>query len=170
MIVNIVKNIFDVDLDVLVHQANCFCTMRSGIAKEIARRYPEAAQVDSLTRRGDMAKLGSYTVAHIPGGANTKHVVNLYSQHGYDSDAHRRKTDYNAMYDGLSLMRDNLVNEGKGNYKVGVPHKIGCGLGGGKWPIVKAIIECVFDQTEFTVIICQRPEEFNADQRTIKAV
>lgn len=47
------------DFDVIIHGCNCFCRMKSGIAGQIAQRYPIVVDKDNETRVGDMSKLGS---------------------------------------------------------------------------------------------------------------
>ena len=63
--------------DVIVHGANCFCTMKSGIAKQIIQHFPEAEKVDKSTVKGDRAKLG--TITHTT--ATKPIVVNAYTQY-----------------------------------------------------------------------------------------
>lgn len=65
--------------DVIVHGANCFCRMGSGIAKEIRERYPEAWQEDYNTEMGDMRKLGGWTSAHLKHKNFT--IINAYTQY-----------------------------------------------------------------------------------------
>ena len=54
------------DVDVIAHQCNCFCIMGSGIAPQIAKRYPAAYAADKATVKGDANKLGDFTRAIIP--------------------------------------------------------------------------------------------------------
>ena len=42
------------DYDIIVHGCNCFCVMGSGIAAQIRERYPEAAEIDKQTLRGNL--------------------------------------------------------------------------------------------------------------------
>ena len=52
--------------DYIMHGCNCFHMMGSGIAGEIARRYPEAARVDrENTAYGEPSKLGYYSVTSV---------------------------------------------------------------------------------------------------------
>ena len=49
--------------DIIAHGCNCFCTMGSGIAPQIAKAFPEAYDVDQKTVKGDKKKLGVFTEA-----------------------------------------------------------------------------------------------------------
>ncbi len=51
--------------DAIVHGCNCFCDMEAGIARAIARAFPEAHAVDRATQAGDAGKLGTVTVAEV---------------------------------------------------------------------------------------------------------
>lgn len=46
---NLVDAFINNGVNVLIHQANCFCTMNSGIAKEIKQELPEMFQADCET-------------------------------------------------------------------------------------------------------------------------
>ena len=63
--------------DIIVQGCNCFCTMGSGLAKEIRERYPDAWEADYETIMGDMMKLGSWTSVK-PGDFI---IVNAYTQY-----------------------------------------------------------------------------------------
>lgn len=66
------------EFDIIVQGCNCFCTMGSGIAKEIRARYPEAYDADYATEMGDMMKLGSWTSVK----PRNFIIVNAYTQYG----------------------------------------------------------------------------------------
>lgn len=70
------------DFDVIVHGANCFNTMGSGIARQIRERYPSVYSADLVTVAGDYHKLGTYTQSTVNDGKLT--VVNAYTQFTYN--------------------------------------------------------------------------------------
>lgn len=157
-------DIFEAPIDVLVHQANCFHTFGSGIARIIRARFPEAYKADCQTEKGDMTKLGTYSVASLhpfgqPARSAIKLIFNMYSQHGF-SDGNRA-TSYDAMVTALTAiekrMRGAQIGPEARYPVVGVPYKIGCGLGGGDYRIVEAILHAIFDDSPVTLLICQRP-------------
>lgn len=52
------------DYDYILHGCNCFHAMGSGIAGDIAKRYPHVPNVDRRdTEHGDPGKLGTWTEA-----------------------------------------------------------------------------------------------------------
>jgi O-acetyl-ADP-ribose deacetylase (regulator of RNase III) len=70
--------------DYIVHGCNCFNAMGAGIAAQIRNRYPQAAEIDSLTKRGDINKLGNFTkttqrYSNKPGSFT---IINAYTQYG----------------------------------------------------------------------------------------
>lgn len=157
MIREIQSDIFEAPIDCLIHQANCQCTMGGGIAKVIRDRYPEVYERDCQTEKGDINKLGTFSIAKIKDpNSRIKHVINLYSQFEYGND--KRYTDYTAMVDGLELIRDGMIAKGTNEtITIGIPYKMGCLRGGGDWSIVEAIIYSVFsDEYDFKILICRK--------------
>lgn len=159
MVIRMEGDIFTCGAGVLIHQANCHHSMASGIAREIKERFPEAYAADLATPKASLEKLGTFSAAEVdrpPDAADGlevnsgrngdgipipgfRYVVNLYSQYGFTDG--NRKTSYDAMYDGLLRVRNDPRFSG---LVFAVPYKIGCGLGGGNWKVVTAILEAVF--------------------------
>jgi O-acetyl-ADP-ribose deacetylase (regulator of RNase III) len=108
--------------------------MGSGIALKIARLWPSALSADKLTGYGDSTKLGTYSQCTLP---NKKVILNCYTQYNYGYGHH---LDYEALYNVLSLVKDNFSKD----LKIGMP-KIGCRRAGGDWFAVSAIIDKIFD-------------------------
>lgn len=140
------------EVDAIGHQANCFNTMNSGVAKAIRARFPQAYEVDCETVKGDYGKLGDCTVATAASGL----IYNLYGQYNYGYD-NKGYTDYSALQSALIEMRDDLLT-GSGFEVVGFP-KIGAGLGGGDWDTIAEIINDVFDGYFDVVIYVLREED-----------
>lgn len=138
------------EVDLIIHQCNCFCNMGAGIAPLIAKKYPGALEVDKKTVRGDESKMGTYTHHVCPETGVV--VVNMYSQYGW----WRRKdgqinTDYEAMRIALNKIKSELIGDNK-ELRVGIP-KIGCGLGGGSWEVVSSIFEEVMGDCDVTLYL-----------------
>lgn len=142
----------DGEVDAIGHQANCFNTMNSGVAKAIRVRFPQAYEADCETVKGDRSKLGDCTVAI--GGSGL--IYNLYGQYNYGYDA-KGYTDYTALQSALIEMRDDLLT-GRGFEVVGFP-KIGAGLGGGDWDTIEEIINDIFEGYFEVVIYVLREED-----------
>lgn len=132
------------EVDAIGHQANCFCRMGSGVAKDIRNRLPQAVEADMMTSVGDRRKLGTFTVGHSPYGP----VYNLYGQYNYGYDG-KQYTIYEALRGALMNMRDDLPKFAK----IGFP-KMGAGLAGGDWDTIAGIIEDVFkDGQQVTIYL-----------------
>jgi hypothetical protein len=162
------------DLNCIAHQANCFCTMGSGIAKIIRERFPEAYQADLKTKKGDSEKLGTYSYAMISRDVQNENdepwlkIANVYGQFGFGGRSQTppvRDTLYDSLYDGLELLRDDtedLICKGDLNasegYRIGIPYGLGSALGGGKWRIVREMIYDIYSPSDLvTARICRLP-------------
>ena len=141
-------------VNVIAHQANCFHTFGAGIARVIATKYPEAYEADAKSEHGSADKLGSFTVATVENG--TKRIVNIYGQ--FSTSRSTRQTRYDALYDGLDrLARMIRTSKSPEQYVIGVPYGIGCGLGGGSWMVVRAMLEKIFGKSSITLVIVKLP-------------
>lgn len=132
IIAEIKENIFvpfeKKEYDMLVHGCNCFHTMGGGIAAIVSYRYPSALEADKQTKWGDKKKLGTYSMTDTKYGT----IINLYTQ--FDFGTYQRQVDYEAVKKGFEL----LNAEFKG--KTACIPRIGAGLAGGDWNILKNII------------------------------
>ena len=146
MIHEINANLLTHPLDGIIHQANCHHTMGGGIAARIRAKFPEAYDADCKTPCGDKAKLGTFSVAVLP---SNFHIYNMYSQFFIGNG---KMTQYDAMYDALRLIEKHALDNGL--QRLGLPKNMGCVLGGGRWTIVRAIIEDVFVDSSLDLIIC----------------
>jgi len=123
----------------IVHQVNCQGVMGSGIAKSIRHRFPTVyaeykAYCMDFGVSSDM--LGYIQIIEV----NGIEVCNLFSQDRYFPRG-QKHTSYDALFDGFESIKSLHVGD------IAMP-KIGCGLGGGDWKIVSAIIESVFDDRD----------------------
>lgn len=114
--------------DLMVHGCNCFHSFGKGFAAIVKYKYPSAYQADLKTSYGSRAKLGSYSQSETNDGV----IINLYSQFQYGYK--KVNCDYSAIKRGFIALNE----EFKGK-SVAIP-KIGAGLAGGDWSIIKAII------------------------------
>ena len=63
----------------IAHQANCFNTMGSGVAKALREAFPEIYEADCQTEKGSRDKLGSLSWTFNEHGM----MFNLYGQYKY---------------------------------------------------------------------------------------
>ncbi|MBM4362937.1 MAG: macro domain-containing protein [Deltaproteobacteria bacterium] len=129
--------------DVIVHGANCQCTMGAGIAKAIRVRFPEAYEADRATVKGDRAKLGTCSRAEVVRGNTRFVVVNAYTQFDYRGAG--VKVDYDAV---ASVLRQ--VKRDFSGRRIAYP-RIGAGLGGGDWVRIAAIVDGVLEGEDHTL-------------------
>lgn len=135
------------EFDVIVHGCNCFNTMGSGIAAQIAREHPSAYFVDQMTTKGSRYKLGNFTTAPImdyfvDGKFSNFTIVNGYTQ--FDYGTNKINVDYDAIKSVFEKIVDLYPDK-----RIGYP-MIGAGLAGGDWDIISNIINgelCDCDHT-----------------------
>ena len=137
------------DWDVAYHCANVYKTFGSGVAYYIAKKWPEVYQADI---DGDN-ELGFFTKGIIKEDGRT--IYNLYGQKGVGNDGHplNRNCSYDHLYDAIYRACEDATRLAD-NVRVGIP-QLGCGLAGGSWTVVEAIIKDVEEKTsvEFTVYV-----------------
>jgi O-acetyl-ADP-ribose deacetylase (regulator of RNase III) len=119
--------------------------MGSGIARRIKEEFPEAYDADLHTQKGQKEKLGRYSLGRSCLGEDKwLIVVNAYTQYRYGRD--KIHVDYEAV---RSCMKD--VSEHFAGRRIGMP-KIGAGLGGGDWDIIREIIEEELSGEDVTLV------------------
>lgn len=151
--INYVKgNLLDSNCDYICHQVNCQGVMGSGIAKQIRDRWPWVytsykAYCDRNKDRNESLLGNIWGVKIDRVNRSSQWVVNMFAQDtfGYYNS---RFTSYDAFAKCLEAMRDRLP-KGK---TIGFPKGIGCGLGGGNWKVISALIEEILGE-DFEVYI-----------------
>ena len=141
------------DLDVIVHQCNCFHTMGAGITLNLRQKWPEVFEADKLTPYGDINKLGTFSKATV--AKTGLWIYNLYSQFRYGRD--KRYTDYDAVRKGMMLIIQDLNNTSLVEYviKIGIPYKMGCKNAGGDWHTVYDILHDIYGENDkYMIVIC----------------
>jgi O-acetyl-ADP-ribose deacetylase (regulator of RNase III) len=139
-------NILDVTSGVIVQQVNAQGVMGSGLARAIRDRYPvvfEKYSQEFLPRQADQGRqyLGRIQLIDV---SPTLKIANVVGQQFYGRDGHRY-TSYDALATALSNLKVRLDSLSIGDSRV--HHSfLGCGLGGGDWRIVSAIIESTLGQ------------------------
>lgn len=156
------------DINIILHCANLYCRMGSGIAAQVKKKRPEAYQADLDSEdESDIpvwqsAKLGSFTQGATVIDGNSNYVFNLYGQIGVGGrlkpDNWDRNTSYDAIYDAMRFFKEcyNTVLEKK-KHKVGIPYGMASDLAGGKWRIIRAMIDSLFLDEPYEVVIVRFP-------------
>lgn len=145
-------NLLDSNCDYICHQVNCQGVMGSGIAKQIKERWPEVYEkyrreyeMHLRHNRNPEYQLGNIDMIRVNDDKNC--VINMYSQRSYGYDG-KRYTSYDAFANALELIKAYTLNDAT----IGFPKNIGCGLGGGSWEVVSALIEDILGK-EYEVYI-----------------
>lgn len=144
-VIEVKGDLLESDCQIIAHGCNCFHTMGSGIARSIRSKYPDAFSADLTSPYGLESKLGSYTYVQVGFGTNERYVLNLYTQFRFGMD--QVHLNYEALFKCLEGLKAFAASR---NLKVGIP-RIGCGLAGGDWNAVKAIINYVFHDKDIYV-------------------
>lgn len=134
-------------INVICHCCNINNAFGAGIARQIKKRYPDAYKMDCVAAQSKQNQLGNISYAHIKGGF----IFNIYTQNLYPRDV-KRKTNYEALYTGLEKVADFFRLSSQFKPRIGFPHGMGCGLGGGNWQIVDAMIRVVFKGFDFFIV------------------
>jgi len=140
----------------MVHCANCWHTMGSGIARIVRERYPEAYEADCRTKVGG-DKLGTYSLAKVNQYHN-RTIVNLYGQNLCTRNSlGDRDVSYDAVYDGL---RDlfKTCNQAKDVDTLLIPYGLGSDLAGGRWSIIYQMVDTLAqDNPDLNIVVCRLP-------------
>lgn len=119
--------------DVIIHGCNCQCVMSKGIALSIKQSFPEAYAADCSTGKGDERKLGTFSDAQVVRELHSFHVVNAYTQlHWRGAGV---KADYEAIRKVMKAVKSRFAGK-----RIAYP-KIGAGLAGGDWEVIRGIID-----------------------------
>lgn len=140
---------------VICHQTNYHGVMGAGIAAAIRQKLLTGKQYAAycrLCRTTGRMLLGRVQYFDCPNGAV---VANCFCQDEYLAQtADQTITHYGEMRRCLINVRDTAETYGK---KVYIPYKIGCGIAGGDWKIVRFIIDDVFKESTVEAYIVRRP-------------
>ncbi len=137
-IITRVGNLLDSTAPILCQQVNCERKMGAGLAKQIVQRYPDVLQAF----RNNDPILGGVFLYTLPTGQK---LANLYAQshtRRYDGEC---CTDYEALRTALHQVR--IYARSQAIPLIAIPYGMGCGLAGGDWGVVSAMVENVFNQS-----------------------
>lgn len=125
-------SILDIKSGIIVQQVNNKRRMGAGLARQIAKKWPVVRENYIKT----CPHLGNVEVIQVE---SEIYVANLYSQIGYGRDG--KYTSYKYFAHALSVLETHLHALWLNSFQVYFPARIGCGLGGGDWHVISALIE-----------------------------
>lgn len=145
-------NLLESDCTIIGHQTNCIKQMKSGIAKQIKERYPLAEKMDNEYELQNMERLGTCSYAFIEN--EERLICNLYGQYKNERRP-EGDTDKEALIKAISSMvqyvKTNPYSQKK--IKIGLPFKIGCGLGGGNWDEIYEEIRTISENEHIDIYL-----------------
>lgn len=121
-------DILAINHGVIVHQVNCKKVMGAGLALQIRRKYPQHF-ADYMAAE---PKLGDIVVTCIH---STLYIIGVYGQYSYGR--YGLHTNYSALR--IAMIKAAQFAAQK-NLPLYIPYGIGCGLAGGDWNRVAAIL------------------------------
>lgn len=84
---NIIKLADEGNFDLLINCCDCFGSFNTDISKEIIKRWPESKIIDQRTKKGDVHKLGSYSIASVmTRSGSSLLIINMYSAYKPSND------------------------------------------------------------------------------------
>lgn len=136
---HIIGNVLDSDAPIIAHQVNCQGVMGAGVAKCIREKYPDVMRTYSRWCRDFDSE---YLLGKVLDYCTDKNqiIANCFAQNKTGSG---RMTDYEAFYCCLENLKKEIKYYGF-EHRIAFPYKIGCGLGGGDWDVILAMIKSVF--------------------------
>ena len=151
-------DLLDTKCKLIMHQVNCKGVMGAGVARVIAKRYPEVEKQykEWCTNLEGQGLLGS---AHLEYTNDGKIVISLFAQYSYGRD--KQHTNYNAFDNGLGEAIDILRwrHPDLSPFTIAIPYEIGCGLAGGDWNKIVRILEWQEEHNSDVFFIAYRLKE-----------
>lgn len=149
----VVKNndILNADENIICHQVNIAGAMGGGLAKQIAKAYPDVEKkYENFCKNNfnSWQKLkGENLIVKIN---NERAIANCFTQRSnYD-------TDYLAIWDCFSKLLAFCKNTNK---TIAVPFKYGCGIANGDWAIVSNIFDNLSNKYNVIINVYKKEEE-----------
>ncbi len=146
MITHKVGNLLEAPEKVICHGVNCAGGFGSGVAGQIAKKWPEVKDMYLIKRKHLGWALGDVQAVFLT--PENKVVFNLATQQSFGYDG-KLYVDYIALYKCFTDMFHQC--EELGLKEIALP-SIGCGLAGGKWDIVESILEKCLGQRRIKII------------------
>ena len=151
MLVYKIGNVLDAldngDVDIVAHGVNCMGGFGSGIAGEIAIRYPIVRTHYIQQYFGQMGwQLSQIQFIHIDEDPHGKIIANCATQYAYGKSSFCH-ADYKAI---SSVMQKLYLKCASEKRVLGIP-LIGAGLAGGDWKIIERIISEIFTNYDINV-------------------
>ena len=128
-----VVSLFGIKGGIICQQVNCQNVMGAGLAKAIYEQFPIVKQdyhkAFKFFSKNEI--FGKYHLVKISSGL---YVANIYTQFKYGNS---NKTGIVYTDDKKLIRAIKNISEKYAQYNIYIPEKIGCGLAGGNWELIK---------------------------------
>lgn len=146
---------FPCEINTIAHSCNTQNVMGAGIAGQIKNLYPEAFEADSIAKKANENQLGYFSFCKLNSDSK-KRVINLYTQDQIGQD---RMVNYEAFYKSIDYLSRAINScDNCRDYVLGLPFGISCGLAGGSWGIIWAMLNDVFANKDFKTYIVRKED------------
>lgn len=152
-------NLLESPVQIIAHQINCLGIMGGGIALQIKNKWPRVFTEykefieDWEYCNGGELPLGHCYVTILNREPGRRIVANIFGQNGIGGMA----TDYEAVKKGFIELHKYLISDKLYRYDsqipVGIPYKMGCGLGGGDWNTYREMLQELEDEYNFLFVV-----------------
>ena len=148
----VVKNgdILNSECYMVLHSVNCQRTMGSGAAKAIRDKFPECYEFYRKfpdTQKGEVLGKVAFWANPI---SYPNVIANCHTQEYYGYDG-KRYTNYEAVYSCLEEVRRYCLFDERREKGICLPYGMASVRGGASWPVIEAMINSVFEDTEIPV-------------------
>lgn len=137
-------NLLEADEQIIVHQVNCQGVMGAGLAKAIRNKWPQV--YDKYRRICTEYTPESLLGKVLPVTVGDKIILNVFGQLNYGREG--VQTSYEALELALRKIESKYMFQ-----KIAFPLNMGCGLAGGNWDIVSAMIDKIFGSNAIVYIL-----------------
>jgi O-acetyl-ADP-ribose deacetylase (regulator of RNase III) len=143
---DVIQAMIDGEIKGMAHGVNCSGGFGSGVAGQLTKKFPKARK-EYL----DCFNKGYWSLGMIdPVVTNSGIIYNCATQEQYGGKPYPARTGMYCSYDAIrnclrTLERNSVA-------PLGIP-RIGAGLAGGDWNVIKAIVEEVFGSSEKELIV-----------------
>lgn len=127
----------------ICHQVNCMGVMGAGLAKQLRDLFPLIYRSYKIIcdgtkdKRSLLGKIDSYPVNY---NGYDYTIVSIFGQERYGRGG--CFTDYEALRKAFQTIRGMTSPlPGRVSTRVRIPYRLGCGLAGGDWNVVRSIIQ-----------------------------
>lgn len=140
-------DLFSANAEIIAHGVNCKGGFGSGVAGQIAKRWPKVREsyLNKAIKSG--WKLGEIQLVFSTHDLELPIIANVATQDGFGYDG-KLYADYKAIKKGLTKVVKYCDEH---SFRLAMP-KIGCGLAGGDWDVVYKLLQTISSKYPDVVI------------------